>query len=193
MNLIDRAKNILFSPKTEWEKIQGETIPHVKMLTTNLLWLALIPAVAAFIGWGVIGHKVLFVRVAGFGLGIRYALMQFVSVIGGAYLTALAFYLVAPHFGAKKDFDKAFQLAAYCYTAVCAGGVFYIMWSLSFLAGIAGLYGLYILWLGVKPMLEVPEEKVTNYFIVALLCMVVISIVLGAILGAVTGVGTTLV
>lgn len=192
MNLIDRAKNVLLSPKTEWEKIQGETEPHVKVLTTYLLWLALIPTVAAFVGWGLIGHKVMFVRVASFELGIRYAVTQFISVIGGAYLTALAFYLVAPHFGAKKDFDKAFQLAAYCYTAVCVGGIFYILWSLSFLAGIASLYGLYILWLGVKPIMEVPEEKASSYFIVALLCMVGISIVLGAIMGAVIGTGSAL-
>ena len=185
MNLIERAKNILLSPKTEWEKIASQEEDHVKVLTTYLIFLALIPAAAAFVGWGVIGFKFLGVHVASVHLGIRYAIIQFVNVLLGAYLTAGAFYLLAPNFGAEKNFNKAFQMAAYCYTAICVGGVFYIYSPLHILAFIGSVYALYLLYLGVKPMMKAPEDKVKSYFWVSLLCMIVILVVVSMVMSSI--------
>ena len=123
MNLIDRAKAILFTPKTEWERIKNENDSHVNVLTTYLLWLALIPAAAALIGYGIIGYRVLGVHVGSIEWGIRQAIMQFITMVGGCYITAGVLTVLAENFGAKKDFNKAFQLVAYCYTAACVGGI----------------------------------------------------------------------
>ncbi|MGV8095365.1 MAG: Yip1 family protein [Mangrovibacterium sp.] len=191
MNLTERVKNIVLTPKSEWRVIETENDPHAKVLTTYLIWLALIPAVAAFIGYGLIGYQVFGVKVGGgVSWGIRFAVQHFISVIGGAYLTAWVFDLLAPNFGGTKNFDRAFQLAAYCYTPVCVGGIFYLHHSLSVLAGLAGLYGLYLLYLGIKPMMKAPDDKLTTYFIIALLAMIVISLVLGSILGVIIGVSS---
>ena len=118
------------------------------------------------------------------------AIQQYISIIGGVYLTAFVFNILAPNFGAQKNFPKAFQLVAYCYTAICIGGIFYIHWKLSFLAGLTGLYGLYILYLGIRPMMKIPEEKAGSYYIVILLCMIGISISLSIILGSIFGIRT---
>jgi hypothetical protein len=48
---------------------------------------------------------------------------------------------------------------------------------------IVGLYGLYILYVGIKPMMQTPDDKVTVYFIVSLLITIFIYIILGLILG----------
>lgn len=189
MNLIDRAKNIIVAPKKEWEAIDAENTPHAKVATGYLMWLALIPAAAIFIGWGLIGQKVLGIHVSGtIGLGLRQAIMQFVSILGGAYLTAFVFDMLAPSFGSQKNFNKAFSLTAYCYTPVCIGGIFYIHWSLTFLAGLISLYALYLLYIGLKPMMKTPDDKVTGYFVVSLVVMVVVSIALSFILGAILGI-----
>lgn len=187
MYLIDKAKAILLTPKTEWEKIKTENDSHITVLTTYLLWLALIPAVAAFIGYGVIGYRVLGVYVGSIEWGIRQAIMQYITMIGGSYITAGVLTVLAEHFGAKKDFNKAFQLVAYCYTAACVGGIFYIYSPLSLLAGLVSLYSLYLLYIGLGPMTGVPKEKQTTYFVVSLVCMVAVSIVLTLILGAIFG------
>ncbi|WP_298649595.1 hypothetical protein [uncultured Proteiniphilum sp.] len=50
MKTIQRAKNILMTPKTEWDLVSEENSGHVKLLTGYLIPLALIPAVAGFIG-----------------------------------------------------------------------------------------------------------------------------------------------
>lgn len=189
MNLIDRAKTILLTPKTEWEKIKNENDSHVKVLTSYLLWLALIPAAAAFIGYGIIGYRVLGVHVGSIEWGIRQAIMQFITMVGGCYITAGVLTLLAENFGAKKDFNKVFQLVAYCYTAACVGGIFYIYSPLSVLASLASLYSLYLLYIGLAPMTDVPKEKQTTYFVVSLICMVVVTVVLTLILGAIVGIG----
>ena len=144
MKLIVRTRNILFSPKTEWARIEQENDPPGQLLTSYLLWIALIPAVASFIGYGLIGFRIsIFSNAASLNWGIKMAIQQYISIIGGVYLTAFVFNILAPNFGAQKNFPKAFQLVAYCYTAICIGGIFYIHWKLSFLAGLTGLYGLF--------------------------------------------------
>ena len=45
MNLIDRAKNILITPKTEWEVINGEAATPQSLLMIYVLPLALVSAV----------------------------------------------------------------------------------------------------------------------------------------------------
>ena len=187
MNLFERIKNILITPKQEWGVIASKEEEHVKVLTGYLIILALIPAIAAFIGWGLIGQKVFMVKIVGIGLGIRYAVIQFVSIIAGAYIMAVVFNELAPKYGGVKNFNKAFQLAAYCYTAICVAGILYLLPSLSILASLAGLYSLYLLYIGIKPMMKVADDKATTYFIISLLCMIVVSLVLSVILGAVLG------
>ena len=54
--------------------------------------------------------------------------------------------------------------------------------QLSILAGLAGLYGLYVLYVGMKPMMKTPDEKVTGYFVVSLLVIIVASILISFLL-----------
>jgi hypothetical protein len=185
MNLVNRAKNILFTPKAEWTAIEAENAPHMKVFTTYVIPLALIPAVAALIGYGVIGYSVLGTHVANFGWGLRQAVVQYITMLGGTYLTAFVIDALAANFGAQKDFNRAFSLVAYAYTPMFVGGIFYLLPSLSWLASLAGLYGLYLLYIGLQPMMKVPAEKQTGYFVVSLLVMIAVSAVLSVILAAI--------
>ncbi|MCL1936791.1 MAG: YIP1 family protein [Candidatus Azobacteroides sp.] len=190
MDVAKRVKNMLLTPKTEWNVIEKEDDSHIKLLTTYLIWLAMIPAVAAFIGYGIIGFNMLGIHFDGFELGIKYALKYFLLMIGGAYLTAVAFNFFAANFEGKKSFNRAFQLAAYCYTPVCLGGIFYIYYSITFLAGLLSLYALYLLYLGAKPVMRIPHTKAMTYFAVSLLAMVLIYLVLSSLLESVIGIGS---
>jgi len=185
MEIIDRVKNVLFSPKTEWPTIEAENEPHAKVFTSYVVPLALIPAVAAFIGYGLIGYSVLGVKITTMGWGIRQAIMQYILMCGGVYLTAFIIDALAANFGARKDFNRAFSLVAYSYTPMFVAGVFYILPMLSWLASLAGLYGLYLLYIGLQPMMKAPEEKQTSYFVVSLIVTIVVSVVISTILGAI--------
>lgn len=185
MNIIERIKNILLNPKPEWQVIESEKEPHVKVLTNYVLPLALIPAIAAFVGYGLIGYSVFGVKFASISFGVRQAISQYITMVGGVYLTAFVIDLLAPSFQAKKDLNQAFSLVAYAYTPMFIGGIFNILPSLSWLAFLCGLYGLYLLFVGLQPMTQVSAEKRTSYFVVSLVVMIAVSIVLGMILSAI--------
>jgi len=88
MNLIERAKNILIKPKEEWLVIDQENTSVSQLVTGYLIPLAFIPAIAVFIRYGLIGFGPF--AAASFSLGIKYAVVSFVSTIGGVYLSALS-------------------------------------------------------------------------------------------------------
>jgi len=185
MEIINRVKNVLFSPKTEWLTIEAENKPHAKLFTSYVVPLALIPAVAAFIGYGLIGYSVLGVHIGGtISWGLRQCVMQYVAMLGGIYLTAFIIDALAVNFDAKKDFDRAFSLVAYSYTPMFVAGIFYILPSISWLASLAGLYGLYLLYIGLQPMLKAPAEKQTTYFVVSLIVTIAVSVVVSLILSS---------
>jgi len=183
MDIINRVKNIVITPKTEWVIIDSERLPSVKLLTSYLLLLALIPAVCQFIGQGFVGTTVLGFKVGGtIDLGVRAAITSYLMMVGGVYLTALIINLLATSFGSEQNFDQAFALVVYSYTPMFLAGVFNLLPALGILATLAGLYGLYILFIGIQPMMKTPEDKVVVYFIISIVCLIVVWMVLGAIL-----------
>jgi hypothetical protein len=185
METINRIKSILVSPKAEWQTIEAENAPHAKVFTSYVVPLALIPAIAAFIGYGLIGYSVLGVHVGSVSWGLRQAIVQYAAMLGGTYITAFVINTLAENFGTKKDFDRAFSLVAYAYTPMFVGGVFYLLPSLSWLASLAGLYGLYLLYIGLQPMMKAPADKQTSYFVVSLIVTIVVSAVLSFVLAAI--------
>jgi hypothetical protein len=186
MNIVDRVKAIILNPKKEWEVISQENTPSGTLLTSYLIPLVLIPIVASFIGYGLIGYRVPFIgHVAGISWGMKWAIIMLINMMVGVYLTAFIIDFLATNFGAEKNFDKAFALVVYAYTPSLVAGVFYLLPSLRILASLAGLYGLYLLYLGLKPMMKSTEEKTTTYFVVSLVVMIVVYFVLSAILSAV--------
>ena len=186
MDIVNRVKNILVTPKTEWVTIEAERLPSMQLLTSYLLILALIPAVGQFIGQGFIGTSVLGIKVGGtIAFGLKGAITSYITMVGGAYLAAWIINLLSTSFGSEKNFDQAFALVVYAYTPMYVAGVFYIFPSLAILATLAGLYGLYILYIGLQPMMKTPADKTVVYFIVSLVCLIVVWMVLSAIIGVI--------
>ena len=182
MDLVNRVKQILVSPKTEWQTIDGENDASMIVLTKYVLLLAAIPAIAAFIGYGIIGYSVLGHHFASISIGIKQAIIQYISMVGGVYIIAFVIDILATNFGSQKNFDKAFSLVAYSYTPAFIGGIFYIYYSLSIIASLAGIYSLYLLYIGLTPMMKTPDDKHTSYFVVSLLVMIAALFILGMIL-----------
>jgi hypothetical protein len=187
MNIVERAKNILIKPKDEWNVISQESTSVTQLVTGYLLLLAIIPAAAQFIRYGLIGYNIPFVgHVPGsMAYGIRQAIVSYIGTVGGAFISAFIIDILATNFASQKNFQKAMQLVVYSYTASFVAGVFYLIPGLGILAVLGGLYGLYILYLGLKPMMQTPDDKVTVYFIISLVVIIVVTFVLSLILGAI--------
>ena len=60
-------------------------------------------------------------------------------------------------------------MAAYSFTPLCVAGLLYLYSPLAVLVSIVGLYGAYLLYLGISPIMKPAAEKVTGYFVVALI------------------------
>src|SRR6202020_1992040 len=110
MPLITRVKNILMSPKTEWEIIRTETETPQSLLGKYVIPIALIPAIALFIGYGLIGIDAGFVRIGGIRWGLIMALNSFVTSILSYYICTFVVDALAPSFSSEKNIGRSAQL-----------------------------------------------------------------------------------
>lgn len=182
MNLIERVKAILTTPKTEWNVINGEPDDASKITMTYLLPLILIGTVASFIGFGLIGMNF------GFGfkfksteLGIKLAISYAIRGVAGVFILAFIIDALAPQFNSEKNFNKSFQLAAYSSTASLVAAVLLILPSLAILIIVAAIYGLYIAYLGIPVLKKTSQDKHAVYFVVILVVSFVVNIILSYI------------
>ncbi|CAG0959527.1 Inner membrane protein YohC [Burkholderiales bacterium] len=184
MNLVERVKNILLSPKTEWPTIAGETTDVKTLYTSYVMILAAIPAVATFIGYSLIGMSMPMVgsyRVP-IGSGIAGAIVQYGLALVGVYVMALIIDALAPSFGGEKNLNQALKTTAYSYTAAWVASIFHVIPGLGILS-IVGLYSFYLLYLGLPVTMKAPQEKAVGYTAVAVICGIVLMFVFSAIGG----------
>lgn len=184
MNLIDRVKNMLTTPKTEWMVVASETPDNNKIVMGYVVPLAIAGAVAAFIGYGLIGFNVLGYRVSGTNWGLFHAITSLVQTVLALFISAFVIDALAPSFGSEKNMGRSLQLVAYGSTPTLVAGLFKI---LPLLAGIvllaAAVYGVYLWYLGLTPVKKTPEDKRVTYIIVSILVLIVVYIIIGWILG----------
>jgi len=178
MNLVDRVKNILLSPRTEWPKIAGEAATVQSLYTGYILILAAIAPIALLIRSG--------------GAAIAAAIAQYIVALVIIYLLALIADALAPTFNGTKDFTQSLKLVAYSYTAPWIASVCLLLGTtIGGLIGLlAAIYAWYTFYLGVPALKKCPPEKAVGYTIVVVLCGIVLAIVLGVVLMSVMFGGT---
>ena len=183
MNLVERVKHILLTPRTEWEVIDGETATPVGLFTGYIMPLAAIGPIAQVIGYSVFG-----VRFGGgmyrtpIGSAITGAVIMYVLSLAGVYVLALIIDALAPTFGGTRSQIQALKLAAYSSTASWVAGIFSLMPGLRALT-ILGLYSIYLLYLGLPVLMKAPAEKAGAYTAI----VIVAAIVLFAVVTMLTG------
>ncbi|HHW80580.1 MAG TPA: YIP1 family protein [Bacteroidales bacterium] len=186
--IISTAKQFIVSPKSEWEVVKEDEDTAHQHVMKYVLPLALISAVAIFIGVGLIGYRVLGYRVQSVSGGLAQAIMSLASILIGVYLSGFVIHKLAPTFDTTVSLDKAVKLVGFSYTAILLAGILNIFPPLAFLTFLGGLYSLYILYIGFKPMTNVSDEKSTSYFIVSLLVIVGVYVIIGVVLAGIIGV-----
>jgi hypothetical protein len=183
--MVDRIKNILLTPKTEWDRIDAEPMTEKGIFTGWVLPLAAIPAVAGFVGGQVFGY-------GAFGIVFKppimsalvTAILTLVMAVIGVWIVAKIVDALAPNFGATKNSIAATKVVAFSYTASWVAGVLAIIPQLALLAMIGGLYSLYLLYLGLPKLMKAPQDKALGYTVVTVLCAIVLSLIISAVIGA---------
>ena len=187
--IIDRIKNILTTPKTEWPVIAAEPATVNGLYTGYIAILAALPAIASFIKGSLIGHSLFGVTVRSpVGMGIVGMILQYLLALVLVYVMALIINALAPTFGGKKDMVQALKTITYAWTASWIAGIAVILPWIGVLILIVGLvYAIYLFYLGLPSTMKCPADKAGGYTAVSIVITVVLGWIFALIVGSVVG------
>lgn len=174
-SLVDRAKNILLTPKTEWPRIDGETTTVSRLITGYAVILAALAPVAMLIGLFLGPLSV----TSNIGFLVKILLVIYGISLGTVLILGLLIDMLAPTFGAAKNSVQAMKLAVYSGTAFWAAAISLIipgLWWLWLVGGVG--YGGFLLWQGLPILMRVPADKVQGYAAAAIGIWVLLFIIL---------------
>jgi hypothetical protein len=189
MRLIDRARNIITTPKTEWSVVDAEATPIGQIITGYVLPLAAIAAVATFISVAIIGTNIPMLGTfrVGFGWALGQALYSLVMAVVFVFVLGFIIDALAPTFSGQKNLLSAQKLAAYSYTPAWLATVFTIIPYIGGLIALIGaLYGLYLLYLGLPRLMKNPPEKSAGYTALVVVSAIVVAVIIAIIGSALT-------
>lgn len=190
-SLIDRARNILLTPKTEWPGIAAEPDTAADLFKRYILILAALPVLAGFVKMSLVGTGIPFIGASfrvGIGLGLVQAAVSYGLSLASIYVLALIIDALAPTFGSEKNFVQALKTAAYSYTASWVAGLAILLPWVGWLVALAGsIYAVYLLFLGLPHTMRTPTDRAGGYTAIVFLIAFVLSIVIGSIGGAIGG------
>jgi len=184
MSLIDRAKNILLTPKTEWAKIDAEPATVAGLFTGYAVILALLPAIGTLLAVLLsLGPY----RYFGMNYFLVTAVLSYVIGLVVLYVMGIVANALAPSFDGTKDQVSAMKLVVYSATPMWIAGFFGFIPGLGMLVGLAGFaYSAYLIYLGSSVVMKVPQDKAVGFTAVTIIIWIVLAMVLtGVIVGAV--------
>jgi hypothetical protein len=174
MNVVDRVKAMLLSPRTEWPRVAAEPMTAQDIYTKWVLILAAIGPIATIIGTGV---------TYGFGLSLRLGIVSYLVTLVMVAIVALVIDVIAPYFGGSKDFVAALKLAAFSYTAAFVAGVLHLLGGIGgILFFVAALYSWYLLYLGAPVLGKTTQDKAVPFTIAVAVVAILVGIVLSRLL-----------
>jgi hypothetical protein len=188
--IIQRARALLVSPRTEWPVIAAEPATAQALYREYFMILAAIPPICEFVKVSILGYAWHGFRVyrLGIGAGLTAAIVQYVTSLAAVYVLAVIVEALAPNFAGQPNRIQALKVAGYSYTAVWIAGVALILPGLSGLVALAGaLYSVYLLYLGLPSTMKVLPERATGYTAVVVLSGLVLGWIIAVITGGITG------
>lgn len=191
MSLVDRAKNILLNPKPEWDVIAKEPATVGSLFTGYAVPLSLLPVVGTVIAMGLLGigaGSLAPMGIATVGVGIAAGMAAVGFVLGLVMLWLMSFIVnaVSPSFNGKSDLVSATKLMAYASTpSWVAGFIAPFLGPVGGLVSLAAIaYVVYLIYTGIRPVMEVPAEKVAGLTVVIILIYIVLSLIISMFIGA---------
>ena len=187
MSIVTRAMNLITKPKEEWEVIASEPATVGGLFTGYAMILALLPAIGTIVLVGLLGLGASAMGGAAMGMGMSFfAVTAIVGYFVGLALLLLVSFIVnaiTPSFNGKQDMVQATKLMVYAATPSWLAGLLSGIPIVGILLGLAAMaYAVYLIYLGIKPVLAVPDDKVVGMTVVTVLIYIVASVVIGGII-----------
>jgi uncharacterized membrane protein YdcZ (DUF606 family) len=177
--LIDRIKNIILSPKTEWPVIETEPTTIAQLYKGYVIPLVTFSALMSFVRLSIVGIGFWRMPVL---TGLAYALVSFAFGLLGLYVFGWLIDMLAPAFSGQRDRRQAVKTAAYAFTPGAIGAVFVLLGGLGRpLHLVAAIWGIYLLYLGLPVLMRSPREKAAAYTAAVIVCAILLFAVFGII------------
>jgi len=178
--LIERVKNIVLSPRSEWPVIAPEPTSILQLYTGYVMPLAALAAVISFIHISAIGMHVPFAGIERMpiGYGLSLAIRSFAFGLVGLFLVGLIIDALAPTFAGSRDRRQALKVAAYSFTPAWLSSIVALSPILPTLLQWAVLfYGIYVLYLGLPVLMRSPQERALGYTATVVVCTLLLGLV----------------
>jgi hypothetical protein len=188
--LLERIKNIVLTPKTEWLVIEAEPTSVAQLYSGYVVAMAAFAAVMSFVRLSVIGVSLPFggtIRTPA-ASGLVSCVVTFILGLIGLYLVGFIINMLAPTFSGARNQRQALKTAAYALTPAWLGTALAFLPLGTLLQLIAGIYGIYVLYLGLPVMMRSQPDKAGGYTAAVVACTILVGIlfgVAGAMLGGV--------
>lgn len=188
--MVNRIKNICFTPKSEWLVIAAEARSAIRLMTGYVVPLAGIGSLVYFVRWSVIGFQdatggISRQPIVSCILQAVFAIV--IPTVLGLFVMSRVINALAPDFGGEKNSAQALKLAVYSYTPALVVG-WPPIWELpasserfegigllGLIAGLPALYSLYLLYVGLPRLLKCPADRALGYAASAVCCMAFIT------------------
>lgn len=187
METLRRIVYLIFRPTAEWDLIAGEQTTVDTLIRAYIVPLALLAPIATAIGMKTFDRE--WDPVHGFLVPadqiFAASAATFFAIVGSIFALAAIFALIAPLFGAARDYLAALKVATYGAIPVLLAGATLLLPVMA-LVGLVGLcHTLYLYWLGARRVLHIPSAAGTEFIGISLILLTFLSAVVGAAAGAV--------
>lgn len=190
MSIVERVRNILLKPASEWNVIAAEPATIGGLFSGYAVPLALIPVVSALLFTGLLGISAADMTGLGGGgmsMGITaiagMAVVSFVLSLITLFLMGTIVKVVSPSFNGTSDKLQAMKLMTYASTPTWVVALVSWIPFLGALVTVAAIaYVVYLIYLGLNPVLGVPQEKVAGFTVVIVLIYIVLAVIMSGII-----------
>ena len=181
MSFFARVRHMIFSPAREWQVIGTERGSIKTLFFQYVVPMALVPAVASFFGYGLVGANGIYFRVSGLFWGSAMAIDNFITSLAVFWFGTYIVNALAPGFGSTRNTGKSARLVAYAYTPAWVAGLFYFVPSLQELV-VLGLYSVYLFYLGIPVLRPMRDDQRVTYTIVSAILLIIVRFVVGLLI-----------
>ena len=189
--LIQRVRELLGSPRTQWPVIASEPVTIAELYRDPVAVLAAIGPVCTFLKASLIGYGWHGFRIyrLGIGTGLAAAIVSYAVTLVAIYLLAVIIDALAPSFGGLQNRVQALKTAAWSCTGIWLAGFGHLLPSFSVLVTLAGgACSVYLLYVGLPLLMQVPAERAAGYTAAAAICGLVLGWIASLLTGGITGV-----
>jgi hypothetical protein len=172
---------MIIRPGAEWRTVAQERSTMKYILFSYVLPMALLPAIASFIGYGFVGASGLLFRVSGLYWGAAMAIDSLITSLMVYWLGTYIVDWMAPGFGSERNVCRSAQLVAYSYTPAWLAGIFYLLPTLQELV-VLGLYSVYLFYLGLPLLKSTPADQRVAFTITSSIIVIIVRFVVGLLI-----------